>query len=273
MDELLSQLIRYAPNVFAAVTLACVFTAGALLVKKVMSADFVAGKLPPQVQHLLMRALQIVTLIIGGVTVLDQLGVNVTSMVAGLGIAGLALSLAAQDTVANMIAGVAILVDRPFQQGDWVEVDGIHATVTAIRLRTTLLTTFDNESVVLPNSTVAKSRVVNYTYTPRIRVQVPVRIAYKEDTAEARRVLKKAVTGDDRILEHPPPDVWVTELAESSVNLKLRFWVQNSLDKYPLTWEYMEKCKNALSEAGISIPFPHREVFIEDKQKVEPRES
>ena len=273
MQELMDNAMEYAPNLIAALLLTVLFAVAVLLVRKVFTSGPAARKFPSTVQNLLARASQAAIIIIGVLTILDQLGVNVTSMVAGLGVAGLALSLAAQDTIANIIAGITILVDRPFREGDWIEVNGMHTSVTAIRLRTTVLTSFDNETVVMPNSSLAQASIVNYTYTPRIRVHVPIRIAYKEDVEKARKVLLDTARDDERVLREPAPLVCVTELAESSVNLELRFWIEDSADKYPLTWEYMETCKLAFDNAGIHIPFPHREVFQSKREKVVDREN
>ena len=140
----------------------------------------------------------------------------------------------------------------------------MRASVTDIRLRTTVLTTLDNETVVVPNKQLAQERVVNYTLTPRIRVRVPIGIAYKEDMQSAREALLKTVEGDDRLLGNPPPTVLVINLGDSSVNLELRFWTEDSILKFPLMWEYTEKCKRALDNAGIEIPFPHLQLFLEN---------
>ncbi len=165
-----------------------------------------------------------------------------------------------------MISGVAIIIDRPFKQGDLISIADMRASVTEIRLRTTVLTTLDNETVVVPNKQLAQERVVNYTLTPRIRVCVPVGIAYKEDMQSAREVLLQTVEGDDRLLGDPRPTVLVKNLADSSVNLELRFWTEDSNLKFPLLWEYTEKCKRALDNAGIEIPFPHLQLFLENNE-------
>jgi len=182
---------------------------------------------------------------------------------------GLALSFAAQDTVGNMISGIVIIIDRPFKEGDWVVVGSMHATVTSIRLRTTLFTTFDNETVVVPNKQISQERVINYTMTPNIRVKIPIGIAYKEKISEARAVLLETIKGDTRILSSPPPAVIVTDLGDSSVNLQLRFWIENPSDQYAFFWEYTEKCKEALDRSGIEIPFPHLQLFVEKTKGIE----
>lgn len=260
------RIIGYLPQIAGAVIVTVLFWTLGVAVRKAARGVLKRTQVPPDAQGLLLRFLKYVVVIIAALTVSDQLGIDVTSMVAGLGIAGLALSFAAQDTIANIISGVAILIDRPFQQGDWISFSGMHASVSEIRLRTTVLTTFDNETVVVPNRDLAQQHVMNYTLTPRIRVRVPVGIAYKEDTEAARRVMLSVVQGDDRIMTDPAPAVLVSSLGDSSVNLELRFWTEESIMKFPLMWEYTEKCKRALDEADIEIPFPHMQLFLEKSE-------
>jgi len=108
--------------------------------------------------------------------------------------------------------------------------------------------------------------VVNYTLTPKIRVRVSIGIAYKEDIQSAREVLLRTVEGDERMLQDPAPTVLVKNLGDSSVNLELRFWTEDSLQKFALMWEYTEKGKRALDKAGIEIPFPHLQLFLEQTE-------
>lgn len=263
LEALSTKLVGYLPNVVGAILIILLFWLISLGVRKALLGGLKRSQVAPDAQKLLTRFVKYLIIVIAALTVADQLGINVTSLVAGLGIAGLALSFAAQDTIANLISGVAILIDRPFKQGDWISLGDMHASVTDIRLRTTVLTTFDNETVVVPNKDLAQQQVINYTLTPRIRVRVPVGIAYKEDTEAARNVMLSTVDGDDRILADPAPVVLVSSLGDSSVNLELRFWTEDSIMKFPLMWEYTEKCKRALDAADIEIPFPHLQLFLE----------
>lgn len=258
-----TKIVAYFPNLFGAVVLLIVFWFLTSVARKLLSSILQKSKVPNEVQNLLLRIAHYAIVVIAALTIADQLGINVTSLVAGVGIAGLALSFAAKDTIENIISGVTIIIDRPFKAGDWIETGNLHATVTDIRLRTTVLTTFDNETIVLPNKVISQDRIVNYTLTPRTRIKVLLGIAYKENIDEARKVILAATAGDPRILEDPAPRVIVTDLGDSSVNLQLRFWTQNPLDKFPLQFEYTEKCKKALDAAGIEIPFPHLQLFLE----------
>ena len=196
-------------------------------------------------------------------TIASQLGIKITSLLAGLGVVGLAISFAAQDTIANVISGITLLIDRPFKKGDWICVGDLHASVTEVKLRTTVLTSFDNETIVVPNKALAQERIRNFTLTPRIRVKVPIGIAYKENIQAAREVILVTIKDDKRILATPVPTVIVAGLGDSSINLQLRFWTQDPLMQYSLQWEYTERCKRALDDAGIEIPFPHSQIFIE----------
>jgi len=263
LELITTRIVAYVPNVAGAAIVVLLFWVAGVIVRKAARGLLKRTQVPADARSLLLRFLKYLVLVVALLTVSDQLGIDVTSLVAGLGIAGLALSFAAQDTIANIISGVAILIDHPFKQGDWISFGDMHASVSEIRLRTTVLTTFDNETVVVPNKDLAQQHVVNYTLTPRIRVRVPVGIAYKEDIEAARKVMLSVVKDDTRILADPEPLVLVSSLGDSSVNLELRFWTEDSIMKFSLMWEYTEKCKYALDEADIQIPFPHLQLFLE----------
>lgn len=263
-DALATRLMAYLPKFLSALLLILLFWIIIRAVNKLVRKGLEKTQISDHAQRLLQRFVKYVVVIIATLTVADQLGINIASLIAGVGIAGLALSFAAQDTIANFISGIAIIIDQPFKEGDWISIGDMHASVSEIRLRTTVLTTFDNETAVVPNKSLAQERVINYTLTPKIRVRVPVGIAYKEDMQKAREVMLSTLDGDKRVMANPAPSVLVTSLGDSSVNLEMRFWTEDAVQKYPLSWEYTEKCKNALDAAGIEIPFPHMQVFVED---------
>ena len=266
LQSINTRIDAYLPKLAGALFLLLAFWIILIASRKLLSAALRQSRVPESTRNLLVRFVRYAIVTIAGLTVASQLGINITSLVAGLGIAGLAISFAAQDTIANLISGITLAIDRPFKVGDWILIGDIHASVAEIRLRTTVLTTFDNESIVMPNKTLAQERIVNYTLTPRSRVRVAVRIAYKESIPEARETLLSIIQGDERILADPAPIVIVAQLDNSSVNLELRFWTQDPLQKFPLLWEYTEKAKQALDRAGIQIPFPHLQLFLEPNQ-------
>lgn len=269
LQALMTRIAEYVPNIIGACLLVLLFFILNKIIRKTVVSAMAKTKVSEEATTLLLRFAKYALIVFGFLTVAGQLSINVGSLVAGVGIAGLALSFAAQDTIANLISGVAIIIDRPFKEGDWIAVGDMHASVARIRLRTTTLTTFDNETVVVPNKQLAQERVVNFTLTPNARVRVSVGIAYKEDIQGAREVILSTLEGDDRILPDPAPSVVVTDLGDSSVNLQLRFWTEDPNQKYGLMWEYTEKCKQALDQADIEIPFPHLQLFLEQTRAVE----
>ena len=263
VEALTTRFLAYLPNVFIALVLLFIFWVANKVVQRILSVALTRMNIVRQAQMLILRATRVAIYIFAVLTVADQLMINITSLLAGVGVIGLALSFAAQDTVGNIISGVVIIIDVPFKEGDWISLGQMHATVTEIRLRTTVLTTFDNEIVVVPNKQISQERIVNYTITPKSRVKVPIGIAYKEDMQRTRNILLETVMGDERILLDPSPNVIVTDLGASSVNMQLRFWTEDPLLKLSLMWEYTERCKQAMDLAGIQIPFPHMQLFIE----------
>lgn len=268
IQKLSDLLVGYLPNLFSALVLVVLFWIGNRLAVKTLETTFSRMKIDPQAAALLVRGASAGIFVFALLTVADQLQINIKSLLAGVGVMGLAISFAAKDTVSNIISGVVLIIDRPFRQGDWIALGDIHATVSQIRLRTTVLTTFDNETVVVPNQKISQERIINYTLTPKIRVKVSVGIAYKEDIATVKAILLDLVKGDDRILPDPAPNVVLTGLDASSVNLQLRFWIENPSDKFSFQSGYTEKAKNALDRAGIEIPFPHLQLFVEDSKGV-----
>lgn len=268
VQSLITKLLSYLPNILTAVLLIIVFLIIHAVVQRGTKTVLVRVKTSLHAQNILLRFIKYGIFIFAFLTIAGQLKINVSSLIAGVGIAGLAISFAAQDTISNIISGVAIIIDRPFQEGDWISIGEMHASVAEIRLRTTVLTGFDNETIVVPNKQLSQERIVNYTLTPKIRVRVLIGIAYKEDMRKVREIMLETIKGDDRIMPDPAPVVIVTGLGDSSVGMELRFWTMDPLKKYPLTWEYTEKCKRVLDQAGIEIPFPHMQLFLEKTDAV-----
>ena len=220
-------------------------------------------------QNLLLKSYRVVAITLVAIIVLGQLGIDVTALVAGLSIAGIALGFAARDSLENFISGVTILVDEPFVVGDYIEVENQYGQVDEITLRSTRIRTVRNEIMVLPNTFMITNRLINHTKRNTIRVDVDFGIAYKEYPEEARQVVLPLCENDDRILSTPSPTVVVTEMAGSSVNMKLRFYLRDPSTEVPLRWAYTEKVREALRDANIEIPFPHMQLFLDEAKGLE----
>lgn len=257
------EVIGFALKLVVALVVLAVFVGIYRLVAAALRPVFERSALQADAAELMLAILKYGLLGFGVILALDQLGFNVMGLVAGLGIAGLALGFAAKDTLANFIAGITILWDRPFRVGDRVEIDGEFGQVKSITLRSTRIHTNENMVVIIPNNLVVNSKVINHTMQASLRIAVPFGIAYKDDIDQARTAVLALVEGDDHVRERPAPEVVLTELAESSVNFELRFWIKDPHTEVPLELEYREKIKKALDRAGIEIPFPHLSIFVE----------
>jgi len=200
----------------------------------------------------------------GLVIAFNQIGIQITALLTGVSIIGLAIGFAAQETLSNFIAGVVIFWDKPFRVGDWIEIGGVYGKVLRITFRSTRLAGENGEVIVMPNTQMLSQRLSNLTTNPLTKVRVPIGIAYEASIDEARRVLLDTTDEDPRICVDPPPGVVVTKCAESSVDLVLTFWIKDESREKGMQAEYLEKAKKALDEAKIEIPFPHLQVLLED---------
>lgn len=214
------------------------------------------------VRNLLLRSFRIFAVVTMLVMVLAQFGIDITLLVGGLSIVGLAVGFAAKDTLENFISGIAILLDRPFRVGDQVEVAGTYGTVVDISLRSTRLRTLDNEIMVMPNLQMVNQKLVNHAMLGAVRVRVPFGIGYRESPEQARRVLLPLLHADDRIAADPPPSAVVTALGASSVDMELRFFLVDPAIEIPIEFEYMERIHATLRQHDIEIPFPQLDVHL-----------
>ncbi len=236
------------------------------LVRVLVSRLIRTFQLEKTIVNFLLMALRYAAIIVGIVAVLDQFGVNVGSLIAGLGIAGIAIGFAAKDTLSNIIAGIFIFWDRPFYIGDVVEIQGEYGEVKEITLRTTRVVTPDGKMVSIPNQIIAANKIVSYTMFPTLRLDMPVTIGVTEPIAPARKALLAIVEDDDRFTDSPQPEVLVTKLGDYFVELELRVWVKNVLSHIPVRAELRERIKDSLDAAGIEMPFETIAIVREKNQ-------
>jgi small conductance mechanosensitive channel len=227
------------------------------------------GEVDSSIRDLLGALIKWAVMGFGIVIACNQLGIPIVAMLTGVSIIGLAVGFAAQETLANFIAGIVIFLDKPLRVGDWVEADGTFGQVRRVTFRSTRLLTMDGEVVVIPNTQLLSSKLVNHSTNPINRVNIPIGIAYKASIDDARRTLLALTATDNRIVKQPAPEVVVKECADSSVNLLLRFWIEDEAIERKIGYEYIEKAKKALDAANIEIPFPHMQLFVESTPAVE----
>ena len=195
------------------------------------------------------------------IAALGQLGINVTSFLAILGAAGLAIGLALKDSLSNFAAGVMLIIYRFFKVGDYVTVAGTSGTVETINIFNTELVTPDNQKIYVPNSSIMGNEIVNVTANDTRRLDLVVGISYRDDIEKAKSVIQSVLDAESRLLKDPEPVIAVSELGESSVNLVIRPWVKTS-EYWPVRFDLIEKIKTSLDQKGITIPFPQMDVHM-----------
>lgn len=218
-------------------------------------------QIDPSLKPFLVSLVYNLLLVMLILTVLSTLGIQMTSFVAIIGAAGLAVGLALQGTLQNFAGGVIILVLRPFKVGDYIEGGGHAGTIKEIQIFNTVMMTPDNKKIIIPNGGLSNDSIVNYSAQDTRRVDMVFGIGYDDDIKKAKDLLESILSSDDRVLKDPAYTVAVSELADSSVNFVVRPWV-NAADYWGVYFDMHEKIKTEFDKAGISIPFPQRDVHV-----------
>jgi small conductance mechanosensitive channel len=195
------------------------------------------------------------------VIALSMLEVNIGPFLAAIGAAGFIIGFALQGTLSNFAAGVMILLYRPYDVGDYVDIAGTAGTVDAMSLVSTTLKTPDNQIVVVPNGQIWGNVITNVTGSPQRRVDFTFGIGYDDDVDKAASVLEDILTSHKLVLKDPAPTIKVHELADSSVNLIARPWVKTS-DYWTVYWDVTREVKKRFDAEGISIPYPQQDVYM-----------
>jgi small conductance mechanosensitive channel len=227
----------------------------ALLHKKVDRAvvSFLSG--------IIQAAIMVATVLIA----LSQVGIQTASFIAILGAAGLAIALALQGSLSNFASGVLIILFRPFRAGDFVEAAGVSGVVEKIEIFQTVLRSADNKRIIVPNSQITGSAITNYSAEKTRRVDLVVGISYDSDLKKAKELLEQILKADSRILVEPAPVIAVGALADSSVNILIRPWV-NAADYWPVYWGTLEQIKLTFDEHQIVIPFPQMDLHLKKEK-------
>lgn len=201
------------------------------------------------------------TFFIGVLFVLGLFGINITPLFALLGGASFIIAFAMQDTLGNLASGLMIMINKPFDIGDLIDTNGVTGSVEAVSISSTTIRTFDNQLIILPNSSVWGSIITNVTVSPTRRVDLVFGIGYGDDMDKAGAILERLVAEHPLVLDEPKPMIRVHELADSSVNFIVRPWTKTE-DYWTVYWDLTKAVKAAFDEEGVSIPFPQRDVHV-----------
>ena len=227
------------------------------LVGRLMEKSRADNTLTGFVKNLTRISLLVFTVI----AALGALGVETTPLIAVIGAAGLAVGFALQSSLSNIASGIMLVVFQPFKVGNYINAGGTSGVVEEIRIFNTILRTFDNRKIIVPNSRVTADNITNYSAKETRRIDLEFSIGYGDDLKLTRSILERIVKADGRILKDPAPEIGVLKLGESSVDFFVRPWVKAS-DYWPVKCDLLEKVKLTFDDEGISIPFPQRDVHL-----------
>jgi small conductance mechanosensitive channel len=228
-------------------------------VQKIMSKAFEKSEVDPSLATFLKSFAKAILWVLLLISIATTMGVEMTSFVAILGAAGLAVGLALQGSLANFAGGVLILMFKPFKVGDTVEAQGTTGEVESIDILYTKIRNFDNKLVTVPNGILANNLIVNYSQKTTRRVDMKVGIAYGTDIKKARKIILEVLNKDERIHKDPESVVHFGNFGDNSLDLTIRCWTDTE-NLWPVFWDNMEAIKEALEVNEVSIPFPQRDV-------------
>ena len=216
----------------------------------------------PSLEPFIRTLVSILLKIMLVISVMGMVGIQMTSFIAILGAAGLAVGMALSGTLQNFAGGVMILAFKPFKVGDFIEAQGYMGTVFEIQIFNTVLKTPDNKVIYIPNGGLSTGSVTNFSQEPTRRVDWSFGIAYGDNVEKARKVLRSLIDADSRILKDPEVFIGLGELADSSVNLTVRVWV-NAEDFWAVFFEMNENVYKVFEKEGLSIPFPQMDIHLD----------
>ncbi|MFD1770454.1 mechanosensitive ion channel family protein [Sphingobacterium suaedae] len=269
-DSFISSAVAWAPRILTALISAfLIYLIGSWLIriiKRVIDKAFKKRDMDVSLQRFLTNLVSWVLNILLFIVVVTQLGVQTSAFVAIIGAAGLAIGLALQGSLSNFAGGILILLLKPFKVGDYISSSsGESGTVKEIDIFNTKLTTPQNQLVVVPNGELSNSSITNYTQMGTRRTWFDIGVAYGTDLRKAKEVLMDVIVENEFAYKDPAPQVVVTDLGDSAINLSVRVTTSNDYF-WTMQEQLMVDCKEALDQAGIEIPFPQRDIHIRQSQ-------
>jgi small conductance mechanosensitive channel len=220
------------------------------------------AKLDPTLVNFLSNIVFAVLMVAVILAALDTFGIPVTSLLAIVGAAGLAIGLALKDSLGNFAAGVMLVMFRPFSRGDVVEVAGVTGVVDEVHIFNTVLNSLDNKVVIIPNAQISAGTITNYSTNPTRRVDLVFSVSYEDDLKAARDVLTRICATHPKVLDDPATNIFVVDLADSSVDFAVRPWVKTE-DYWTVYGDLLEQGKKELEAAGCHIPYPQRYLYLQ----------
>jgi small conductance mechanosensitive channel len=261
IDKLTELTLYYGPKLVAAI--AVLFIGGWVIkvITKGVNRTMEVREVDPSLKPFLVGIVNALMKVMLAISVLGMLGIEMTSFIAVLGAAGLAVGMALSGTLQNFAGGVMILLLKPFKVGDFIDTQDYMGKVSAIRVFNTVLLTPDNKTIIIPNGELSNTALTNFTTQEQRRVDWTIGVGYGDDLDKAREVIKGLCDMDARILKDPEVFIAVSALADSSVNFTVRAWVSAS-DYWPVYFEMNENVYKTFNKEGLNIPFPQMDVHL-----------
>lgn len=261
MIDLSNIIAVYGPKLLLAIFILVVGGFAISLMMRAIKNMMERSHVDPNLQPFLFTLIRVILRILVVLAALGTMGVEMTSFIAILGSAGLAIGLALSGTLQNFAGGVLILLFKPYKVGDVIKAQDFLGTVKEIQIFNTVLITNDNHEVIIPNGGLSTDTLENFSSQEKRRILWTFGIGYGDSVEQARQVLKEVLATNEMILTEEEPFIQVAELGDNSVNLTVRVWVKME-DYWPVFFDINEKVYNAFNEAGLNIPFPQMDVHL-----------
>lgn len=263
LQNLLEAFLLFLPRFVAALVIFFVGLYLVALISRLVRKGLERREVNAEATQVITQIVRWALILLVSVTALEQVNFDLTAFIAGLGIVGFTVGFALKDISENFIAGLMLLLQRPFELGDIVEIDDYRGRILDVTLRATEMETMDGHNVILPNGMVYTNALVNYSRNPLTRIAVDVGVAYDTDLDEARQVALAAISQVEGVLADPPPFVRFHTFGDSSINFTLFYWIDGrSLSIFQAPDMGVPVIKRAFEDAGIDIPFPIRTVYM-----------
>lgn len=261
MEKVTDIIVTYGPKLIGAIVVWIIGSMIINLLKNGFAKALDRSKTDQSLKPFLVSIVGVLLKVMLAISVLGMLGIEMTSFIAILGAAGLAVGMALSGTLQNFAGGVMILIFKPFKAGDVIDAVGYVGKVDQIQIFNTILKTPDNKTIIIPNGGLSTSSLTNFSTEARRRVDWTIGIGYNDDVTKAKTIIKELCDEDDRILKEPEVFIAISELADSSVNFTVRAWVE-AADYWGVYFDMNEDVLRAFNEKGINIPYPQMDVHV-----------
>jgi small conductance mechanosensitive channel len=267
LDKITSFGFEYAPKLIGGLLVLVIGLWASKLITKRVGKSLANSSIDQSLVPFLRSLTNIVLKVLVAITVMGMIGIQMTSFVAIIGAAGLAIGLALSGTLQNFSGGVIILILKPFKIGDFIEAQGFSGTVKEISIFSTMLNTPDKKLVIIPNGPLSTGAVINYSAEPLRRVDWTFGIAYGDNVENFKRAINKFIAEDSRILKEPEGFIGLSELGDSSVNFAVKVWVDGP-DYWGVFFDMNEKVYTQFPDYDLNIPFPQMDVHVQNNNAV-----